>query len=136
MDTNYRFEQPQYSDYGIDNISFACIDLAGQKGGDEIPSLSKPVLEFSNSHSFAQPILVYPNPSNQFLNIQFEAALETAVEYELKDLLGRTLKEGQINHGETQHQIDVDRFSNSIYLLLIGNQKDGYRQERIIKQSK
>ncbi|OYU97129.1 MAG: hypothetical protein CFE21_02225 [Bacteroidetes bacterium B1(2017)] len=55
---------------------------------------------------------VFPNPSNQFLNLKLNGNFE----YVLRDLQGKELEFGS---GLNQKMIDVSKFENGLYLLLI-----------------
>ena len=111
-------DSPQYSDYGIDNIVFSC--------NDSIVGITDP--------SFSTSVLVYPNPVNQLLTIELGRSLDSEIQYELIDMWGRQLQVGQIHRYTSQQQINTSQLPEGIYLLIIGNEKEGYHREKVIKR--
>lgn len=73
---------------------------------------------------------VYPNPTNNIINIQFEKVGEST-SYELTSIEGKIVLEGKVNNNLTQ--LDLSRESKGIYLLkVISNKK--ITTHKIIKQ--
>jgi hypothetical protein len=79
-------------------------------------------IEATLSHSnpdFAQ-VRVYPNPTSSQLNIQSPEALQ----YEIYNLVGRSIQSGSISVGTTS--LNVSEFPAGMYLLML-TQSDGAR---------
>ncbi len=74
---------------------------------------------------------VYPNPANNYINIEFESVADIAGNYSLFDVNGRLLENGVLNSSITK--LNLEDKSNGIYVIIITS---GLRQERfkIIKQ--
>jgi hypothetical protein len=64
-------------------------------------------------------ILVYPNPTTDFVNINTEGfeLNNTQQSYRLYDIQGRLLQQNKIE--QTQTQVSLNNLSSSIYLLVI-----------------
>jgi len=74
---------------------------------------------------------VYPNPANNYINIEFESVAVIAGNYSLFDVNGRLLENGVLNSSITK--LNLEDKSNGIYVIIITS---GLKQERfkIIKQ--
>ncbi len=62
-------------------------------------------------------VRVYPNPASETVNIEFTNLPEAKAEFVLRDLHGRLLEQGNIQH--TLTPLDVKRLTKGTYLLLI-----------------
>ena len=94
--------------------------LTGSAGSVMIrPKLSsdaKQVLSIRENESFQ--VNIFPNPANDYLNIQLENANFTNLSYTIFDLSGRTIQQGNLT--ET---IDIQTLNNGFYIIKIQNQK-------------
>ena len=79
-------------------------------------------IEATLSHSNPDfvPVRVYPNPTSSQLNIQSPEALQ----YEIFNLVGRSIQRGSISVGTTS--LNVSEFPAGMYLLML-TQNDGAR---------
>ena len=79
-------------------------------------------IEATLSHSNPDfvPVRVYPNPTSSQLNIQSPEALQ----YEIFNLVGRSIQRGSISVGTTS--LNVSEFPAGMYLLML-TQNDGSR---------
>jgi hypothetical protein len=78
-----------------------------------------------------EKVVVYPNPSDKILYISFPSHIATA-NYQITQLTGQVVKEGQLVNGSSQHQVSVDGFRPGVYLLTVS--APGYREIfRLIK---
>jgi hypothetical protein len=80
--------------------------FAGQGTGDESNDLE----EFLQSSIVA----IFPNPVSEFLTIQ---SLEDNLSFEIKNSIGQTLSQGNINHGD--NQFEVVGLSSGLYFITI-----------------
>ncbi len=77
-------------------------------------------LDFTGiSESIERSIIVYPNPTNDVLNIEIPA--ESEENYVLFDGRGRTLREGRLNG--TLSQISLKELPVGSYFLRVGNER-------------
>lgn len=76
-------------------------------------------------------VKVYPNPANNYLNVEFSQALEGEHDWQMVDVLGRTVVSGTTNDGDELFSIDIERLSAGAYFFVIRNDKV-YTQRKII----
>ena len=62
-------------------------------------------------------IQIYPNPSNMEININSKEFLNEKVNYEIIDVLGKTVKKGILENQNTS--IKIDNLSNGSYLVRV-----------------
>lgn len=75
-----------------------------------------------DSETLKNTITVYPNPTNQFININLpETIINQKVEIIIYDINGRELKTNKQQIESTTFSLDVSAFSNGVYLLRILN---------------
>jgi Secretion system C-terminal sorting domain len=69
--------------------------------------------------NIASPFIVYPNPSNGKIFLKMESHETTTVQFELIDLLGKTLMEKTINlsTGQNLNEITLENVNNGIYVI-------------------
>jgi hypothetical protein len=73
----------------------------------------------------ASEIIVYPNPANEYFEVEFTSASKGATLLQLSDLSGRLILSQAIEstQGENQARVDVSHFSKGVYMLnLIQNE--------------
>lgn len=79
-----------------------------------------------NAISEMNPIefLVYPNPSDQFINIAF-SQLESLSEAKMKlhDMQGRLIKQTALQHNQATYMLDCSTLKNGTYLLSIESER-------------
>lgn len=76
-------------------------------------------------------VRVYPNPASETVNIEFTNLPEAKAEFVLRDLHGRLLEQGNIQH--TLTPLDVKHLTKGTYLLLI-TAGDKNEKFKIVKQ--
>jgi hypothetical protein len=79
-------------------------------------------------------ILIFPNPTNDKLNIKVLGQFEGEMIYNVKDLVGHLLLEGKLGVDLKEYQINLNGLNQGVYLLEILNQNKPIRFEKIIKQ--
>lgn len=62
---------------------------------------------------------LYPNPSHGIFQLNFSNALPDTTIYEVYDMLGKKLFQGELSSGTTNLEIDMGNYSRGIYLLKI-----------------
>ena len=73
-----------------------------------------------NQLSGRAPFTVYPNPAKATVNIQ-HGSINTKSRYELYDMDGRLLLDGDINPYYSETPVDVNSLTNGLYFLRIGS---------------
>lgn len=104
------------SGYIICNRSNAC----GNSSAKLFVTVSAPRLAGSPSFEAAETdISIYPNPSSDYLNIEFTSTLNEPSEIILADISGRLVYKSLINSvkGYNSHVLDLSSFSKGIYML-------------------
>ncbi len=74
---------------------------------------------------------VYPNPASGYFNVEFSKAIEGDYNWQLIDVMGRTLKTGQANQGTELFQIEADGLSTGTYFFVIQNE-NVYTQRKVV----
>ena len=73
-------------------------------------------------------ISVYPNPTSDYINIEFDIKNKSDVLIQLCDINGRILLNETINSTENNKQYDFNIFSTGMYFLRISSEKDNYSE--------
>ena len=76
---------------------------------------------------------LYPNPTQQRFNVEFETALEDDYEWQLIDMVGRVLKNGKVEAGTSLMQVTTEELSSGMYIFIVKNQ-NVYTQRKVIVQ--
>ncbi|MCB9039407.1 MAG: T9SS type A sorting domain-containing protein [Lewinellaceae bacterium] len=85
------------------------------------------LMEFGGVH-------VYPNPTTGHLTIERPGPALGEARFRVIGLWGRTMAEGVLEGGSQHHQLDLSHLPEGIYILEIGNSRQGFFRVRIIKQ--
>lgn len=81
------------------------------------PNMSVEENEFSN-------LKVYPNPTKDVVNIEFETATFGKTKFDIFDINGRLVKTTESDLlNETKHQINIEQLTSGTYILVITNVK-------------
>ena len=81
------------------------------------PNMSVEENEFSN-------LKVYPNPTKDVVNIEFETATFGKTKFDIFDINGRLVKTTESDLlNETKHQINIEQLTSGTYILVITNAK-------------
>lgn len=85
---------------------------------------------FLNNDSFNQlkTISVYPNPTNNILNL----TIDTNAKVEIYNLLGKVIAIKNINVGNSK--IDLSNYPSGMYLLKVTNENNQTKTIKIAKQ--
>ena len=77
---------------------------------------------------------IYPNPTNDFLNIEFESINEQNYSIYLVDILGQKILLDRINNykGDYTYRLDLIKFAQGIYMLELSSENKIYNK-KIIK---
>ncbi len=79
------------------------------------------VLSNSDEVKNQQNIDIYPNPSSDQVNVVFEGLLKNEVYWQLLDNMGKLIKDGKINEGKINYEIDTHEISNGLYNIKFTN---------------
>ena len=97
----------------------------------------KPILGSATSiKEFSiKPIDLYPNPTNDKLNVEFEIRKASDVNIKLHNLLGQTVLDENktFSSGQRKFQVDVNSLETGIYILELSNGVSSSTQKVIIK---
>lgn len=114
----------------VDNhsaIHFSTIIWTKQKGSVAIDLQSK-----SNKISYS----VYPNPTNQYLNITLELEQKSQVEIQLVSLDGKVIQQIENTHlesGKLTKKVNLAQLASGVYFLEFKIDNANYT-EKIVKQ--
>ncbi len=82
-----------------------------------------------DAETLKNTITVYPNPTNQFININLpETIINQKVDIIIYNINGRELKTNKRQIESTTFSLDVGAFSNGVYLLRIVRDKEQFSQ--------
>lgn len=76
-------------------------------------------------------VQVYPNPAQDYFTVSFDKELEGQYEWQLVDLLGRVIQQGNTQTGIKQFDINTTDLASSVYVFSIYNGKV-YTQRQVI----
>lgn len=76
---------------------------------------------------------VYPNPSSDLFNVEFDKALEGEYNWRLVDVTGRVLQTGMTTTGTEKFTINADRLVDGAYFFIINSDDNrAYAQRKLI----
>lgn len=76
---------------------------------------------------------VYPNPSSDLFNVEFDKALEGEYNWRLVDVTGRVLQTGATTTGTEKFTIDAERLVDGAYFFIINSDDNrAYAQRKLI----
>lgn len=76
---------------------------------------------------------VYPNPSSDLFNVEFDKALEGAYNWRLVDVTGRVLQTGTTTTGTEKFTINAERLVDGAYFFIINSDDNrAYAQRKLI----
>ena len=111
----------------LDDVSITgCYNGGARDGGEFVLNGSIEAPEESLN------LNVYPNPTQDVLNVQFETELGQDVQIMVYDLQGRILIHNTVDSKNQLIQIDVSQFSNGTYLIQLLNDKGIRETKRFI----
>lgn len=106
----------------VDGFSNDSIYIAASDGVYAESNRFKPIATSINDIEKAYNILIYPNPSNQYIQIE---NVKPNATYQVYNQLGKLVLNGKIDQ-----QINIESLTNGIYFLSI----EGYSVQKFIKQ--
>jgi PKD repeat protein len=75
-------------------------------------------------------LLVYPNPSSDFINIQMANLKSTvAINYEICDVIGRQVISGTFNNNSNIQKVSIAHLPSGIYFVRVRDQQKIYSQK-------
>lgn len=108
----------------------------GNVTGGKVTSVTETTTTYLNTENFSLAkanILVYPNPSADFITIQVDFAQEN-LKVEIIDELGKVIKNGTILQGTTMCSLETDTLYNGIYFVKVSNNNDSFTSKIIINK--
>jgi len=93
------------------------------------------ILVSTNEIFYDPDIQIFPNPTDEIINVKFSESLSDDLDYRIVDLLGRTLKRGKFEQGQILHQLQMNGYSEGVYIIEIGNDELGFYREKIVKHN-
>ena len=100
--------------------------IANSNGTRSVTATSCAGNKVSTNFSMTSEVVVYPNPSSDFINLQFSNLAAQKVEVNIFDINGRLVKKLEFNPSDSAEQrIDISTFSNGTYFIngLIDNKE-------------
>ena len=83
----------------------------------------------ANEEEQNQTIKVYPNPTNDFIQIEIPAFTKGVFSLKINDLTGRNLSEVEMKGGQKAYSIDIQKLPQGTYFL---NAEQG--EKRLVKK--
>lgn len=96
---------------------------------DNIMARSSPLLGIDN-FELTKKIVLYPNPSNDYIKLQNTVNLNENFQYNISDLTGRKVLNGNSKFDE---KINIDTLINGNYFIQIENENGEIFKEKFIK---
>lgn len=84
----------------------------------------------TNSYARPEPLEIYPNPTNDKVNFLWPKTAFTALNVEIFDLSGRSIK--SINNFNASSEIDVSDLPNGLYILQAADERMIYSGKLVI----
>ena len=99
----------------IDNtIFFNDLAICQPSGSERMLMLPPPAIS-DTVNKPTEFVHLYPNPTNQLINLSFYAQTNGQVIFEMMDQLGEVVMSEQLNSGQTFAQYSVGNLGNAIY---------------------
>jgi len=76
---------------------------------------------------------LYPNPANEFLYVKSNRSIDENNYYQIINMDGRILSEGQLPFGSTETRINIGSLPASVYLIRISHSNETNHQLRFVK---
>ncbi len=100
--------------------------IANSNGTRSVKATSCAGNKYASTSSISSEVIIYPNPSSDFINLQFGNVAAQKVDVNIFDINGRLVKRLEFNLSESGEQrVDVSAFSNGTYFIngIIDNQE-------------
>ena len=76
--------------------------------------------------------LLYPNPAQDQVTLQFVAPVIQEHQVMLVDQMGRTVYEGSLLPGEAQLEVDTQLLPSGLYYLLLNSEERQYPSRKLV----
>jgi opacity protein-like surface antigen len=90
------------------------------------------VLSTNDNFGINLTMVIYPNPTTDYLNLNIDQYNGEELTFQLYDLLGRVISQNQITNNSTR--IDMSGLPTATYLLMVSSGNTSVKQFRIIKK--
>jgi hypothetical protein len=91
--------------------------------GERKPEKKPEVLLKNNDITSNLNISIYPNPSNDYINIILPENVTGKFEYSIFDVSGKQIMQGNMN---PKYRIDISTFSTGVYIVKVANEEYSY----------
>ncbi len=82
---------------------------------------------------FNNEMVLYPNPANELLNINFQVPISSDANVLISDVQGRLIYNQEINQSSQQVQIDLNGYTDGIYFLSVQSDQDVMTQRFVVQ---
>jgi hypothetical protein len=112
--------------FGSSETTNFCVSGSNRMDNQEVEMVEESI-------AIQEELHLYPNPTRDQLNIQFDSATEEEVQIRVVDLMGRTLsvQDWSVVNGKNYKQLDVTRMETGTFLLIIAS-KNNIQSKRFI----
>ncbi|GAA5033332.1 hypothetical protein GCM10011506_25420 [Marivirga lumbricoides] len=87
----------------------------------------------SNRKTLAGNWVVYPNPAADFLQVQRQENIQSAIEWQVVNALGSIVKKGKYIGGNSGFEVNLAGLNAGIYMLQL-NSREGQLQKKFVKK--
>lgn len=75
---------------------------------------------------------LYPNPTNNFVNVEFDKSLNQNLSIEIKDILGKHIETIAVPSSAQKMQLDLSSYSKGIYFLSVLDNQQILKTKKLI----
>jgi hypothetical protein len=75
---------------------------------------------------------LYPNPAQDYFNVEFNQPLEGEYDWQVVDMLGRVLQQGKAQPGDRMIQVQTEQYAGGMYIFSIHNETVYSQRQAII----
>lgn len=75
---------------------------------------------------------LYPNPAQDYFNVEFSQPLEGEYDWQVVDMLGRVLQQGKAQPGDRTIQVQTEQYAGGMYIFSIHNETVYSQRQAII----
>jgi hypothetical protein len=119
--------------FTIGQIDYSCMEGTGGSVTQGVQQFSEIVKILAEEHSIINyEMVVYPNPTRDFVNLKIENYKLDNLSYALFDLLGRQIGTDKITEEETQ--IQMNNLPSAVYILAVSDKNKPLKSFKIIKR--
>ena len=98
-------------------------------------ALSDSIIISSSEQVFQNEIKTFPNPTADFLTLQFAEPINTTLQYHILDLWGRDVQFGTLQQGGAFHRLSLKQLPDGVYFVEVGDNNQVFRRQKILKQT-